>query len=91
MPTDAPPVRIYLRGAALDVPDGEPLLRALERVAGRRIAEGNYCWTGECGHCEVVYATGAGPARSAMACRLAVAPGMRVTAVSRYLETDVCR
>lgn len=69
---------------------GEILLRCLERGAGRPIAEGNYCWTGECGHCEVRVSSPCGPT-TAMACVLLVRDGLEVVALSRYLERDLAR
>lgn len=77
-------------GTAFVAIRGEPLLRGLERAIGRTIAEGNYCWTGECGHCEVVYESG-GRERSSMACLLPASDGLRVTGLSPYLRVDLRR
>jgi hypothetical protein len=82
--------RVDVCGAAYVVVTGEPLLRGLERCAGRPITEGNYCWTGECGHCEVVYLAGGRP-RAAMACLLPAFDGMRLSGLSRYLQIDLGR
>ena len=77
-------------GTAYVVASGEPLLRGLERVVGRAIGEGNYCWTGECGHCEVAVEA-AGRARPTMACLLPAYDGLRVTGISPYLRIDLSR
>jgi hypothetical protein len=82
-------VRIFLRDEPADVPQGAALLRCLERIAGRAIVEGNYCWSGECGHCEVVYAQPGRRAQSAMACTLGAVAGMRIISMSRHLVVDL--
>jgi hypothetical protein len=83
-------VSVFVRDRRVDVAAGTPLLRGLTALAGVKIAEGNYCWTGECGHCEVAYAMSDGAAeRVAMACRVVALDGMRVHSVSRYLEADL--
>jgi hypothetical protein len=84
-------VTIIVGDRSAEVPLGTSLLSYFERIAGKIVAEGNYCWTGECGHCEVTYRVGAGPERTAMACCLAATDGLRVTSLSRYLESDLRR
>ena len=91
MPTGGRLVRIFVDDDAVDVDEGVTLLRCLEQLSGRAITEGDYCWTGECGHCEVLYSPPGGGERAAMACCLAAAPGMRVRALSRYLRLDLGR
>jgi len=84
-------VTIFVGDRPVVIPLGTSLLSSFEQISGRVVTEGNYCWTGECGHCEVAYRVGAGPERTAMACRLAATDGLRVTTFSRYLETDLRR
>jgi hypothetical protein len=91
MPTRERLVRIFVGEDPVDVPAGSTLLKGLEHYGGRSIAEGNYCWTGECGHCEVVYAIPGRRKRIAMACCVTSTAGLRVTSLSRYLELDLSR
>ncbi len=84
-------MRIWVCGEAVDAYVGVSLLRSFERLAGRKITEGNYCWTGECGHCEIVYATDGSAERTAMACCLMASPELRVNALSAYLRLDLAR
>lgn len=84
-------MRIWVCGEAVDAYEGVSLLRSFERLAGRRITEGNYCWTGECGHCEIVYSAHGSAARSAMACCLLASPELRISALSPYLRLDLGR
>ena len=84
-------VTILVGDETVEAPRGTSLLRVFEQISGRTITEGNYCWTGECGHCEVGYRVGTGPERTAMACRLSAVHGLSVTALSRYLKSDLRR
>ncbi len=89
MPPKREQVRILVAGLSLDVVEGQPLLRCFEAFAADRVGQGNYCWNGECGHCEVTYDSRSASARVAMACSLPVFDGLRVTGLSRYLQTDL--
>lgn len=89
MPQSPSTISVFVRDRRVDVAPGTPLLRCIARLGGSKIVEGNYCWEGECGHCEVAYRSGASPARLAMACRVLASDGMRVTPVSRHLEVDL--
>ena len=88
---DSEVARIDVCGARYDLTAGEPVLRGLARLVGRALAEGNYCWTGECGHCEVAYELADGRRRTAMSCLLAATDGLRVTGLSPYLWLDLAR
>jgi hypothetical protein len=84
-------VTIFVGDTSAEIPLGISLLSYFEHISGRVITEGNYCRTGECGHCEVTYRVGAGSERTAMACCLVATDGLRVTSLSRYLESDLRR
>jgi succinate dehydrogenase/fumarate reductase-like Fe-S protein len=45
-------IRIEFLGRAIEVPDNNCLLRALQYVAGESIAYGRFCWNDECGNCQ---------------------------------------
>lgn len=82
-------VKIELLGRELEVPDNNPLLRALQFVAAERIAYGRFCWNEECQYCRVSYDLGEGtPVRTALGCKLMVQQGMRVKEIS--LELRYC-
>ena len=89
MPSNPSTIRIVVLSVPLDVPDGAPLLRCLEALGGAKVRDGNYCWTGECGHCEVAFEASGLAARRAMACCVAATDGLRLTGLSRYLESDL--
>jgi hypothetical protein len=91
MSTGARVVTILVGDRRAEVPPGTSILAHLGQTVGTAIVEGNYCWTGECGHCEVTYHVGTGPERTAMACCLAATDGLRVVALSRHLESDLRR
>lgn len=62
------------------VPENNVLLRALQYLAPEPIAYGRFCWNEECQYCRVSYDSGEGTeSRAALACKLMVKPGMRVT------------
>ena len=70
---------------------GETILRCLEREARERVAEGNYCSTGECLHCEVTVRRADGCERTVLACQQVVTDELSVVSLSRYLERDLRR
>ena len=84
-------VRVDVCGTPFLIEEGEPILTGLARCVGEPVAAGNYCWSGECGHCEVAYEASDGKTRTGMSCLLSAGEGLRVTRLSRYLEIDLRR
>lgn len=84
-------VTIQVVGSALRVAAGSTLLEALAATSHDGLAQGNYCWEGECAHCEATVRGRGDALHSVLACRLHVASGLEVTALSRYLEKDLAR
>lgn len=82
-------VKIELFDREFEVPENNPLLRALQYIAAERIAHGRFCWNEECQYCRVSYDLGEGtPTRTALGCKLIVLDGMRVKELS--LELRYC-
>jgi hypothetical protein len=82
-------IQIQVLDRLFDVPENNPLLRALQFVAAERIAYGRFCWNEECQYCRVNYDLGEGtPERTALGCKLVVQPRMRVKDIS--LELKYC-
>ena len=84
-------VTIRVVGAPLRVASGSTLLEALASTTRDRLRERNYCWEGECAHCEATVRDRGETPRSVLACLLRVTDGLEVAAVSRYLEVDLAR
>jgi hypothetical protein len=82
-------IQIQVLDRVFDVPENNPVLRALQYVAAERIAYGRFCWNEECQYCRVSYDLGEGtPVRTALGCKLIAQEGMRISEVS--LELRYC-
>jgi hypothetical protein len=80
-------VKITILGAEFEVPENNPLLRCLQYLATEEISYGRFCWNEECQYCRVTYDLGDGStARSALACKLMVQDGMRISAVDSEIR-----
>jgi hypothetical protein len=82
-------VKITLLDHQYDVPENNSLLRCLQYLAPETISYGRFCWNEDCQYCRVTFDLGEGTSsRVALACKLIVQEGMRVTEVTR--EIDRC-
>jgi 2Fe-2S iron-sulfur cluster binding domain len=82
-------VEISILGGRYEVPENNALLRCLQYLAPETISYGRFCWNEECQYCRVTFDLGEGtPSRTALACKLMVVEGMRITEVTR--EIDRC-
>jgi predicted molibdopterin-dependent oxidoreductase YjgC len=73
-------VSINISGTEYLVPENNVVLRAMQYLAPEPIAYGRFCWNEECQYCRVTYDNGEGTeSRLALACKLMVQPGMRLT------------
>jgi len=80
-------ITIDLLGKSFEVPENNVLLRGLQYLAPQAVSYGRFCWNEDCQYCRVVYDLGDGTKeRAALACKLMVAPGMRVKEVSREIK-----
>lgn len=82
---------VIVCGESVYVPFGTSLLDALATVGAGAVADGDYCRSGECAHCEVVWRDAAGVERVALACLQPVVDGMQIVDLSRYIRKDLGR
>ena len=74
-------VRIEIEGSPFDVPAGELLLACIQYIVRDEVPVlGRFCWSNECGNCEMSVATADAllPARL-RGCQTVVEDGMRVS------------
>ncbi|MDQ1708595.1 MAG: hypothetical protein QOJ88_1806 [Pyrinomonadaceae bacterium] len=84
-------VAIEVLGRSVEVPEKNRLLRCFQYLSLKTISYGDFCWNGECTNCQVWYQTdGQSPAndKPALACRLEVIEGMKITAMSPCITLD---
>jgi hypothetical protein len=82
-------VKIAVLGNHYEVPENNSLLRCLQYLAPETLSYGRFCWNEDCQYCRVTFDLGEGTAkRAALACKLMVQEGMRITEVTR--EIDRC-
>jgi hypothetical protein len=86
-------ITIRLLGREVQVPENNPLLRCLQYLAPEGISYGRFCWNEDCQYCRVTCDRGEGSKpRAALACKLIMEEGMRVTEVTteiRYCLRDL--
>ena len=86
-------VQITILGRHFDVPDNNTLLRCFQFLAPEPVSYGRFCWNEDCQYCRVTFDLGENtPTRTALACKLLVQDGMRVTGVTseiRYCLRDL--
>ena len=71
------------------VPEKNRLLRCFQYFKTETISVGNYCWNGDCVHCQIWYRTENGETKSALACRMYVKEGLVITDLSENLRDDL--
>lgn len=82
-------VKITILDREFEVPENNTLLRCLQYLAPEQVSYGRFCWNEDCQYCRVTYDQGEGTrSRAALACKLFVEDGMRVTEVT--LEIRYC-
>ena len=73
-------IKISILGRDVEVPENNPLLRCFQYLAPETVSYGRFCWNEDCQYCRVKFDMGEGTAaRSALACKLMVQEGMRIT------------
>jgi hypothetical protein len=86
-------VKITILDREFEVPENNPLLRCFQYLAPEEISYGRFCWNEDCQYCRVTFDTGDGStARAALACKLMVQDGMRISTVDseiRYCLTTL--
>jgi predicted molibdopterin-dependent oxidoreductase YjgC len=80
-------VKISLLGRTFEVPENNTLLRCLQYLAPEQVSYGRFCWNEECQYCRVTFDLGEGtPSRAALACKVMVQDGMRVTSITPEIK-----
>jgi hypothetical protein len=80
-------LKITILGKAFDVPENNPLLRCFQYLAPETVSCGRFCWNEDCQYCRLKFDMGEGTAtRSALACKLVVQEGMRISEVTTEIK-----
>ena len=86
-------VKIAIGDKEFEVPEGNMLLRDFQYLSPEDISYGRFCWNEVCQEWRVSFDMGEGtPVRNALACKLIVEDGMRlsgITAELRYCLRDL--
>lgn len=83
-------VRIEILGKQVEVPEKNRLLRCFQFLSLKTISYGDFCWNGDCTNCQVWYHLDGQSTdnKPALACRLEVIEGMKITAMSPFIKLD---
>jgi NADH dehydrogenase/NADH:ubiquinone oxidoreductase subunit G len=80
-------VKISVMGREFEVPENNHLLRCLQYIAPEGISYGRFCWNEDCQYCRISFDKGEEtPKRAALACKLMVEDGMRITEISTEIR-----
>jgi hypothetical protein len=84
-------VEVEVLGRRVRVPENNSLLRCFQFLSVETVSYGDFCWNGECTHCQFWYhAPGETEAqdRTALSCRFTVREGLVVTRLSHFIELE---
>jgi len=84
-------VSIEVMGRQVEVPEKNRLLRCFQFLSLKTISYGDFCWNGECTNCQIWYHTEGQSKeddRPALACRLEVIEGMKITSMAPFIKLD---
>jgi hypothetical protein len=80
-------LRIVILGHDFEVPENNTLLRRLQYLAPEPVSYGRFCWNEDCQYRRVTFDADEGtPTRAALACKLVVEDGLRVTGISSEIR-----
>jgi hypothetical protein len=82
-------VDIEVCGDKMQVPENNKILRCFQYIKTENISVGEYCWNGDCVHCQIWYQADVGDIKGALACRMYVQEGLIITALSEHLKDDL--
>lgn len=82
-------VEIEVCGNKMRVPEHNKILRGFQYVKTDNISVGEYCWNGDCVHCQIWYQAEVGDIKGALACRMYVEEGLVIIGLSDYLKADL--
>ena len=84
-------ITVSVLGQTVEVPENNQLLRCFQFLSLNTISYGDFCWNGECTHCQFWYhEAGESEAedKTALACRFDVREGMVITKLSHFVELE---
>ena len=84
-------IHIEILGQRVEVPENNRLLRCFQFLSINTVSYGDFCWNGDCTHCQVWYHDAGHTEeqdKPALACRLTVREGMVITKLSRFVELE---
>ena len=84
-------ISIEILGQRVEVPENNTLLRCFQFLSINTISYGDFCWNGDCTHCQFWYheagQTGDDD-KPALSCRFNVREGMVITRVSHFVQLE---
>ena len=84
-------VAVEILGRRVEVPENNSLLRCFQFLSVETVSYGEFCWNGDCTHCQFWY-HGPGETeaqdRTALSCRFTVREGMVITRLSHFIELE---
>ena len=84
-------IPIEVLGHRVEVPENNSLLRCFQFLSMETISYGDFCWNGDCTHCQFWYhepGQTESQDRTALSCRFTVREGMVVTRLSHFVELE---
>lgn len=84
-------VRIEILGRRVEVPENNQLLRCFQFLSVDTISYGDFCWNGECTHCQFWYHDAGqdeSDDKTALSCRFIVRDGMVITRLGQHIELE---
>lgn len=84
-------IPIEILGQRVEVPENNRLLRCFQYLSIDTISYGDFCWNGDCTHCEVWYHNAEqteADDEPVLSCRFEVREGMVITKLSPYVELE---
>ncbi|MGI8495456.1 MAG: 2Fe-2S iron-sulfur cluster-binding protein [Pyrinomonadaceae bacterium] len=81
-------VTIEIRGARVEVPENNTLLRCLQYLSMETVSMGEFCWNGDCANCQI-WLEGGAKDKPVLACRTKVEPGMKIVRMSGEIDLAV--
>ncbi len=84
-------VVIEILDRMVEVPEKNRLLRCFQFLSINTISYGDFCWNGDCTHCQFWYherGQSVADDRTALSCRFDVREGMVITKLSPFIELE---
>lgn len=84
-------VSIEVLGQHVEVPENNRLLRCFQFLSIDTISYGDFCWNGDCTHCQFWYhEAGQTEAcdKTALSCRFTVREGLVITRLSQFVQLE---